>query len=84
MQLSGGQQKLVALARALMPGNKALKSKLTCFITITAMNVAPDNNITALMICTQVVEAMPPQRISCVEDVLEVDRRARELAKSLL
>ena len=29
-------------------------------MTITAMNVAPDSNMTALMICTQVVASMPP------------------------
>ncbi|MNN79261.1 hypothetical protein D3C81_1996600 [compost metagenome] len=40
--------------------NSMLKSKLTCFITISAMKEAPDSNSTALMICTQVVASMPP------------------------
>ncbi|MCY1430577.1 hypothetical protein D9M71_465270 [compost metagenome] len=40
--------------------NSMLKSKLTCFITISAMKEAPDSSRTALMICTQVVASMPP------------------------
>ena len=36
------------------------KLKPTPFMTINAINVAPDSNITALMICTHVVANMPP------------------------
>lgn len=40
--------------------NSVLKSKPTCFMTISAMKLAPDSSSTALMICTQVVASMPP------------------------
>ena len=61
----------------------------------TAMNAANEIAVDAFLhrrikftdiakVNAKAVEAMPPQRISCVDDVLEVDRRARELAKSLL
>ncbi|MDG2941873.1 1-deoxy-D-xylulose-5-phosphate reductoisomerase [Exercitatus varius] len=61
----------------------------------TAMNAANEIAVDAFLhrrikftdiakVNAKAVEAMPPQRISCVEDVLEVDCRARELAKSLL
>ncbi|MOA62096.1 hypothetical protein D3C78_1874100 [compost metagenome] len=39
-----------------------MKSKLTDFITISAIKLAPANSSTALMICTQVVASMPPNR----------------------
>ena len=40
--------------------NMLVKLKPTPFITMKAMKVAPESNITALMICTQVVANIPP------------------------
>ncbi|CAI2447703.1 Uncharacterised protein [Serratia ficaria] len=40
--------------------NSVLKSKLTDFITISAIKLAPASSSTALIICTQVVASMPP------------------------
>ena len=40
--------------------NRLLKLKPTCFITMNAIKLAPNNSSTALMICTHVVASMPP------------------------
>lgn len=61
----------------------------------TAMNAANEIAVEAFLtrrirftdiakVNFKVVEAMPPQQISCVDEVLDVDSRARELAKSLI
>ena len=42
--------------------NRLLKLNPTCFITIKAIKLAPNSSSTALMICTQVVASMPPNR----------------------
>ncbi|MNY77739.1 hypothetical protein D3C86_2177430 [compost metagenome] len=39
-----------------------MKSKLTDFITINAIKLAPASNSTALIICTQVVANIPPNK----------------------
>lgn len=61
----------------------------------TAMNAANEIAVEAFLtrrirftdiakVNFKVVETMPPQQISCVDEVLDVDSRARELAKSLI
>ncbi|MNE95081.1 hypothetical protein D3C80_1931250 [compost metagenome] len=50
---------LACTATALANIASVLKPK--CLSTMKAMNVVPLSNITALMICTQVVASMPPK-----------------------